>query len=132
MLTCNTKHTIVLYLFNLHFYVFLIASFVSLMLLTIKSHDQKYCIILCILMNIIDTLELKTLNHKQQLSLYKVSTVNNKLNRFLEWRKCYITYVMCSRDFPDMSVLALLLRTYQTNPACPCYIYNFPYGNFWL
>ena len=30
MLTCNTKHAIVLYLFNLHFYRFLSVSFVGI------------------------------------------------------------------------------------------------------
>ena len=32
---------------------------------------------------------------------------------------------MGSRDLPDMSALALgLVRTYQANHSCPCYIYN--------
>ena len=33
-----------------------------------KSHNQKYYITLCILKNIIETLELQTHNHKQHLS----------------------------------------------------------------
>ena len=69
MLTCNTKHAIVLYLFNLHFYPFLSANFVAKNCNTssyaIKSHNQNYCITICILINIIKTLELKTHNHKQ-------------------------------------------------------------------
>ena len=75
MLTCNTEHAMVLYLFNLHFYPFLSATFVDKNCITcsyaIKSHDQKYSITLCILLNVIETLELKTHNHKQYLSLYK-------------------------------------------------------------
>ena len=32
---------------------------------------------------------------------------------------------MYSRDLPDISALALgLVRTYQANPSCQCYIYN--------
>ena len=75
MLTYNTKHAIVLYLFNLHFYPFLSTSYVGRNCNTcsyaIKSHDQKYCITLCILINIIETLELKTHNHEQHASLDK-------------------------------------------------------------
>ena len=68
MLTCNTKHALVLYLFNLlHFYPFLNAIFVGRNFNTcpyaIEFHDQKYYIIQCILINIIETLELKTHNH---------------------------------------------------------------------
>ena len=75
MLTCNTKHAVVLYLFNLHFYPFLNASFVGRNCNTcsyaIKPHDQKYCITLCILRNAMQMLQLKTQNHKQHPSLYK-------------------------------------------------------------
>ena len=39
---------------------------------------------------------------------------------------------MDSRDLPDMSALALgLVRTYQANHSCPCYIYNIEPGNAW-
>ena len=75
MLTYNTKYAIVLCLFNLHFYPFLNASFVSrncnMCSYAIKSHDQKYHITLCILINVIETLELQTHNHKQHPLLYK-------------------------------------------------------------
>ena len=61
------------YLFNLHFYPFLSTSFVgrncNMCSYAIQCHNQKYCITLCILINIIETLELKTHNHKQHLSL---------------------------------------------------------------
>ena len=67
MLTYNTKHAVALYLFNLRFYPFLSASFVGRNCNTysyaIKSHNQKYWITLCILINVIETLELKTHNH---------------------------------------------------------------------
>ena len=73
MFTCNTKHAIVLYLFNLHFYPLLSANFVGRNCNTfsyaIKSHDQKHCITLCILISIIETYELH--NYKQHLSLNK-------------------------------------------------------------
>ena len=75
MHTCNTKHALVLYLLNLHFHPFLSISFVGRNCNTcpyaIKSHDQKYCITLYILINVIEMLELKTQNHKEHLSLYK-------------------------------------------------------------
>ena len=41
-------------------------------------------------------LELKTHNYKQHSSVYRGSTVNSKLGRFLEFRKCYITCVICA------------------------------------
>ena len=75
MLTCNIKHAIVLYLFNLHFFSFQSASFVgrnhNKCSYAIKLCNQKYCITLCVLINVIETLELKTHNHKQHLFLYK-------------------------------------------------------------
>ena len=37
----------------------------------IKSHDQNYYITLCISINVMVMLELKTHNNKQHLSLYK-------------------------------------------------------------
>ena len=66
----NTLAT-VLYLFNLHFFPFLSASFVVtrvLMPLNPKINVLHYTI--CILINVIDTLKLKTHIHKQHLSLY--------------------------------------------------------------
>ena len=49
---------------------------------------------------------------------------------------------MGSRDLPDMSALALgrpralralgLVRTYQANHSCPCYIYNMYIQCKWL
>ena len=46
MLTYNTKHAIALYLFNLHFYPFVRASFVgrnyNMCSYAIKSHDENY------------------------------------------------------------------------------------------
>ena len=61
------KLAIVLYLFNLYFCPFLSVSFVGRNCNTcscaIKSHNQKYKITLCILINVIETLELKTHNH---------------------------------------------------------------------
>ena len=55
MLTCNTKHSMVLYLFNLQFYSFLSASFVGRNCNTccyaIKSHEQKYWITLYMYLN---------------------------------------------------------------------------------
>ena len=75
MLICNIKHAIVLYLLNLHFYPFLSSNFVGRNCNTYsyanKPHDQNYCIALCILINVIELLELKTHNHKQHPSLYK-------------------------------------------------------------
>ena len=72
MLTSNTKHAIVLYLFNLHFYTFLSASFVTRDLMpinpTIKTTELHY---VCILINVTQMLELKTHNHKQHPSLNK-------------------------------------------------------------
>ena len=69
------KHAIVQYLFNLHFYPFLSTRFVGRKCNTcsyaIKSYDQKCCIALCILINVIEKLELKTHKHKQHPSLYK-------------------------------------------------------------
>ena len=63
MLTYNIKHAIVQYLFNLHFYPFLSTSFIGRNCNTcfhaIKSHDQKYKITLCILINVIVPLKLK-------------------------------------------------------------------------
>ena len=60
MLTCNTKHAIVLYLFNLQFYAFLSANFVGRNCNTCSyAIKSKYCITLCSLINVIETLELK-------------------------------------------------------------------------
>ena len=63
----HTKHAIVLYLFNLHFYPFLSTILVgrnsNKCSYAIESHDQKYCITQCILINVIEVLELKTNNH---------------------------------------------------------------------
>ena len=56
-------HATLLYLFNLHFYPFMSATFVDRNCNTcsyaIKLLSQKYCITQCILLNIIETLELK-------------------------------------------------------------------------
>ena len=87
MLTCNTKHAIVLFLFNLNFYPFLSACFVgrscNMCFYANKSHDQNYCIMylnkhhknVTIKIHnhiiIIEMLELKTHNHKQHPSLHK-------------------------------------------------------------
>ena len=75
MLTWNTKHAIVLHLFNLHFCPFLSNSFIGRNCNTcsyvIKFHDQNYCITLCILINVLEALEIKTHNHKQHPSLHK-------------------------------------------------------------
>ena len=63
----NAKHTIILYLFKLQFYTFLSVSLIgrncNMCFYAIKSHDQKYCITLYLLINVIETLELKTHNH---------------------------------------------------------------------
>ena len=99
MLTCNTKHAIVLYLFNLQFHQFLSASFVgrncNMCSYTIKSHDQKYSITLCILINVIEMFELKPITINSAHHYIKGSTVKGRFHRFLECQKCYITYVTC-------------------------------------
>ena len=75
ILTCNTKHIIAMHLFNLHFYPFLSTSFIGRNCNTCfyanKFHDQNYSITLCILINVIETLELKPHDYKQHPSLYK-------------------------------------------------------------
>ena len=132
MLTCNAKYAIVLYLFNLHCYPCPSASFAGRNCNTcsyaIKSHGQKYCITLFILINIIGMLELKTNNHQQHPSLYKEAVQwIASLTDF--WSAGSVTFHtvcnMSGRDLPDMAVLTLrLMHTYQANPFCPCYIYN--------
>ena len=60
MLTCNAKQALVLYLFNLHFYPFLSTSFVGRNCnMCSYAMINSYCITLCILINVIETLELK-------------------------------------------------------------------------
>ena len=72
MLISNTNYAIVLYLFNLHFYPFLSASFITRNLMpinpTIKFTELHYA---CILINVTQMLECKTRNHKQHPSLNK-------------------------------------------------------------
>ena len=72
MLTSNTTHTIILHLFNLHFYTILSASFVTCDLMpinpTINTTELHY---VRILINVTQKLELKTHNHKQHPSLNK-------------------------------------------------------------
>ena len=114
MLTCNTKHTIVLYLFNLHFYPFQSASFVGRNCNTcsyvIKSHDEKYWITPCILINIKETLELKpiTINsaHHYIWAVLMGSTVKGRFGRWVPEVLHNICNI-CSRDLPDMSTPTL-------------------------
>ena len=128
MLLCNIQHAIALYLFNLHFYPFLCASFVgrncNKCSYAIKSHDQNYYITLCILINIIETLELKAHNHKQHPSL-RGSTVNSKFSQFLEHQNYYTTYITCAvgiclicPHLPSGTRFLGPVHTYQANPCC--------------
>ena len=92
----------------------------------IKSHDQNYCITLCILINVIETLKLKPITINSTHYYIKGQYSERQVRESFKMPEVLHTVCnMCSRDLPDMSALTLgLVHTYQENPSCTCYIYN--------
>ena len=94
---------------NLHFYPFLSTSFVGRNCNTcsyaIKSHDQKYCITLCILINVIETLPI-TIN--SNLHYIKGQYSESQVRQI--FRVPEVLHNICnmySRNLPNMCALAL-------------------------
>ena len=73
-----------------------------------KSHDQNYRITLCILINVIQTLELKTITINGTHHYIKRQHSEQQVQQFFRVPEVLHNICnMCGRDFPDMSTLAL-------------------------
>ena len=85
---------------------------------------KNSCITLCILMNVIEALELKSHSHKQLPSLDKeVARWKSGSADFLDSWKCYIHVLLGFAWYIRICFQMLhtfgLVRTYQANPSCP-------------
>ena len=74
----------------------------------IKSHDQRYYITLCILINVIKTLELKPMTINSTHHYIKRQYSERQDQQIFRVPEVFICYMyMCGRDLPNMSSLTL-------------------------